>query len=82
MKVLNAPLAMTITSNHVAALVKAEGKLQSAPHNETMHELGFSNDQLRKIQLRIAKCFNKTVSTIFFQDTIYTITDRLNGNHN
>jgi len=73
---------MKITTNHVAALVKAEGKLQSAPHNETMHELGFTNEQLRKIQLRIARAFNKTVSTIFFIDTIYTITDRLNGKHN
>lgn len=51
---------MKITTNHVAALVKAEGKLQSAPHNETMHELGFTNEQLRKIQLRIARAFNKT----------------------
>lgn len=73
---------MQITTNHVAALVKAEGKLQAAPHNETMHELGFSNEQLRKIQMRISKAFNKTVSTIFFIDTIYTITDRLNGKHN
>lgn len=73
---------MQITTNHVAALVKAEGRLASAPHNETMHELGFTNTQLVKIQARIAKAFNKTVSTIFFTDTIYTITDRLNGKYN
>lgn len=71
-----------ITTNHVAALVKAEGKLATIPHNETMMDLGFSNEQLRRIQTRIAKTFNKTVSTIFFIDTVYTITDRLNGKFN
>lgn len=50
---------MQITTNHVAALVKAEGRLASAPHNETMHELGFTNTQLVKIQARIAKAFNE-----------------------
>lgn len=69
-----------ITAPRIAALVKSVAQLKTAPNDASLYDLGFTNDQLRTLQNRISKQFNKTVSTIFFQDTIYTLTDRLNEN--
>lgn len=52
---MDKPFDKSITPAHVAALVKAEGKLHDAPHNTTLHDLGFTNEQLRNLQTRIAK---------------------------
>ena len=48
------------------------------PLNESFASLNLTNAQLVAVQSRLAKIFNRTVSTIYFQDTVYTLTDRLN----
>lgn len=37
-----------ITAYHVGALLKSECKLTDAPQNETMFDLGLSNEQIDK----------------------------------
>lgn len=67
-----------IQPKQIRAIVKAEGKLVDVPMSCNMHELGLSNDQLKSIQRRCLRMFNRTVSIIYFSDTIYDITDRIN----
>lgn len=66
-----------ITEAKVRAVVKSALNLAEAPMNKTMHELGCSNADLVKIQQRFARAFNKSVSTVFFSDTIFSLTEKL-----
>ncbi len=68
---------MRITDNTVQTVVKNTMKLEVVPMNISFHELGLHNADLIKVQQRLAKTFNKTVSTVFFTDTIYSLTERL-----
>lgn len=69
---------MTITPDQVRAVVLAQTSLQSFPLNEPFINLGLTNAQLVAVQAKLAKLFNRTVRTIYFKDTVYTLTDRLN----
>jgi hypothetical protein len=69
----------TITAQDVRAVVKVQTNLKDIPMDATMHHLGLTNAQLQQVQSRLIKMFNRTVSTIYFSDTIYTLTDRING---
>lgn len=69
---------MTITPDAVRAVVLSQTRLQTMPLNEPFASLNLTNAQLVAVQSRLAKIFNRTVSTIYFQDTVYTLTDRLN----
>ncbi len=70
----------TITENTVKTVVKETVRAaEPFPMNMSFHELGLHNADLVRVQQRLAKVFNKTVSTVFFTDTIYTLTERLNG---
>ena len=71
----------TITAADVRGVVKAQTHLKDVPFDATFRDLDLTNAQLQQIQSRLIKIFNRTVSTIFFSDTIYTLTDRLNGKH-
>lgn len=71
----------TITPADVRGVVKAQTHLKDVPFNTSFRDLDLTNAQLQQIQSRLIKIFNRTVSTIFFSDTIYTLTDRLNGKH-
>lgn len=72
------PLTTTITPEDIKALIKSELSLkQDFPMDMNFHELGFTNQQLKRIQMRFVKSLNRTVSTIFFSDTILTLTARL-----
>lgn len=68
-----------IRETHVRAIVKVKTNLSDIPLNATFHDLGLTNAQLLQVQTKLIRTFNRTVGTIFFSDTIYTITQRLNG---
>ncbi len=80
----NTPAKFTIdiTPERVRAVFITETKLKDVPLNVEFHDLGATNQNLKQLQGRLAKEFNKTVSTIYFRDTIYTLTDRLNAKNN
>lgn len=67
-----------ITTERISALIKSELQLQELGIDETFLNLGFSHDDLIKIQTRIAKAFSRTVSTVFFTDSVVSITRALN----
>jgi len=67
-----------ITPESVGTIVKRIGKLSEAPMSVELNDLGITSEGLRKIQIAFSNHFNYTVSEIFFSDTIYTLTDRLN----
>lgn len=71
----------TITEHHVRAVVKEKSNLKDVPFDATFFDLGLTNAHLQQVQARLGKMFNRTVSTIFFTDTVYTLTDRINGKH-
>lgn len=66
-----------ITPEKICALVKSELHLKNVALDESFHDLGCTNADLLKIQNRINKAFARTVSTIYFIDTVYSITERL-----
>lgn len=68
---------MTIDENHIRAIVKKIGKLSDCPMDVSMRDLGLDSAQLQRIQFEFTKHFNRTLETIFFRDTVYTLTDRL-----
>ena len=72
----------TITPEKICALIKSEMKLAELPMNESFYDLGFTNADFIRIQNRINKAFARTVSTIYFIDTVYSITDRLTAKPN
>lgn len=73
--------APSITEHHVRAVVKEKSNLKEVPLDATFFDLGLTNAHLQQIQARLSKLFNRTVSHIYFTDTVYTITDRINGKH-
>jgi hypothetical protein len=73
----------TIDEARVKALIKKEIRSkQDFPSNETLSNLGCTNAQLLAIQRSFSQAFNKTVATVFFSDTVYTLTDRLKEQYN
>lgn len=67
-----------ISPESVSSIVKRIGKLKEAPMNLELNDMGFNNEGLRKIQIAFTTAFNFTVADVYFTDTIYTLTDRLN----
>ena len=67
-----------IESERIRAIVKSVGKLAECPMDATMSQLGLKNADLQKIQHMILRHYQRTVSDIFYMDTVYTITDKLN----
>lgn len=67
-----------IEEQRIRAIVKSVGKLADCPMGATMIELGLKNSDLQKIQQMILRHYQRTVSDIFYLDTVYTITDKLN----
>lgn len=67
-----------ITPETMRSIIKAETKLAEIPMNCTMQELGLTNAQLEAIQRRCLRMLKHTPSIIFFRDTVYDITDRIN----
>lgn len=66
-----------ISEATVRTVIKNTLNLKQAPMNESFYELGCSNADLIKIQQRLARVFNKTVSAVFYNDTIFSLTERL-----
>lgn len=67
-----------IKDTDVRAIIKLQTNLKDVPLNATFNELGLTNAQLQQVQAKLIKTFNRTVGTIFFSDTIYTVTQRIN----
>jgi len=67
-----------IEPERIRAVIKSVGKLSDCPMGASMHQLGLKNADLQKIQYMIARHHQYTVSDIFYSDTVYTITDKLN----
>lgn len=71
-----------ITAEKICALIKSELKLTQLPMDQTFHKLGFSHGELIRIQNRIAKAFGRTVSTVFYGDSVNSINDKLTSKPN
>jgi len=67
----------TITPETIRSLIKSELRFEDLPMNVSFEQLNLSSTDLKKIQIRLIKSLNKTVPSIFFIDTVYTIHEKL-----
>jgi hypothetical protein len=68
-----------ITQTEVQSIVKSVCRLADVPMNENFKNIGLSSVQLQNIQKKFIDVFKKTTKDVKFSDTIYTLTDKLNG---
>ena len=68
-----------ITDNQLQSIIKTTCRLQQVPMNATFNELGLSAAQLQKVQKRFIDIFHRTTKDLKFSDTVYTVTEKLNG---
>lgn len=68
-----------ISDTRVRSIIHSCLNRVDVPMNVSFNDLGFSNSDLQNIQRALVRHFNRTVGTIFFADTIYSLTERLNG---
>lgn len=66
-----------ITEERIKAIVKRELKIVEVPMNVGLGDLGASHTNLISIQNKICTTFGRTVRSLRFIDTIYTIHEQL-----
>ena len=67
------------TPETIRSLITTELRLKDLPMNLSFHEAGLSNNDFQRITVLLNKKFQRTVATIKYSDTVYTLTDRFNG---
>jgi hypothetical protein len=67
-----------IESRTLQFIIKNKFGIAELPYSCTLAEAGFKHDDLLKIQQLIGQKFSKNVNDVQLNDTLYTLTDKIN----